>query len=217
MLADVVNGERPSVEQKDDDGFAGGQERLDQCFLPSDEIQARPISQVVPIPRLARSLLVATDRQHDDIGPTSDSEGSRDLLAVFVGIAGDNLILVPRAATRDFAVFAVQHLDAAADLRFDAVEHGDVVLRHAAVTTEQTAVRIRADDRDALDGVRIQGQQIVPVFQERDGFTRGLQRELAIRVATHNALRLVGIHVRIVEEPHLEFPEQHRRHQFIQL
>ena len=38
-----------------------------------------------------------------------------------------------------------------------------------------------------------------------------------VRVAAHHALGLVGIDVGIVEQAQLEFPEEHRRDQFVEL
>ncbi len=40
---------------------------FDQFFLASDQVEAGAIAHVIQSPCLARGLLVAADRQHDDI------------------------------------------------------------------------------------------------------------------------------------------------------
>jgi hypothetical protein len=117
----------------------------------------------------------------------------------------------------DLAAFGVKHFDAVADLGPDAFQHGDVVFRHAAVTAEQRAMRVRPDDRDGLQLRRIERGKVVFVLQQRDGLAGGLERQLAMRIAAHDAVGLVRVHVGIVEEAHLEFPVQHRRDEFIKL
>src|SRR5262249_50636902 len=109
-------------------------------------------------PGLARSLLVAADGEHNHIRFFGDLDGFGNLLAVFFRIAGENFVLIPRAAERNFAAFAVEHLYAVADLCLDAVKHGDIVFRYAAVAAEQAAMRIWADDRNGSNFLRIKRQ-----------------------------------------------------------
>ena len=75
------------------------------------------------------------------------------------GSLGITSSCVPRAADGDLAAFAVDHLRAVADPRSDAIEHRDLVLRHAAVAAQQRAIRIRPDHRDGLEFCQIKRQQ----------------------------------------------------------
>ena len=153
-----------------------------------------------------------------DVGLLGDFDGLGDLLAVLGRIAGRHFVLAARSRRlRDLAAFAVEHVHAVADLGLDAVEHGDVVLGHAAVAAEQAAVGVRADDGDGLELRRVERREVAVVLEQRDRLARGLQRQLAMRVAADDALGLVGIDVRIVEQAQLEFPEQHRRDQLVEL
>ena len=95
VLAHVVNRKRASVEQKDYDRFAGGHHRLDQFFLSADEIQTGAVAHVHERPRLARGLLVATDGEHDHVRLLRDVDGLGNLLAVLIGISGDDFVLIP--------------------------------------------------------------------------------------------------------------------------
>jgi len=46
---------------------------------------------------------------------------------------------------------------------------------------------------------------------------RDLPGENSVLVASHDAFGVVGIHVGILEQAHLEFPIEHRRDQFVEL
>ncbi len=65
--------------------------------------------------------------------------------------------------------------------------------------------------------LQIERRNAVFVLEQRDGFMRCRERQIAMLVAADHALRLFGIDVWIVEQSHLELPEQHRRNQFIEL
>ena len=115
----------------------------------------------VEVPRFARGLLVAADREHDHVGLLRDLHGFGDLLAVLFRIARRRLrSCVPRAADGDLAAFAVEDLRAVADLVADALEHRDVVLRHAAVAAEQAAIGIGADHRDRFELASDRAEQV---------------------------------------------------------
>ena len=68
-----------------------------------------------------------------------------------------------------------------------------------------------------LDLAQIERREVVLVLQERDGFVRRSQRQVAMFVAADDAIGFVGIDVGRVEEAHLEFPEEHGRDQVIEL
>ena len=65
--------------------------------------------------------------------------------------------------------------------------------------------------------LQIERRHVVFVLQQRDGFVRSGQSQFAMLLASHHALRFVGIDIRIVEEPHLKLPEKHGRDQLIEL
>src|SRR5689334_4830826 len=132
--AEMVDREWSSVEQKNNHGLAGRKHRLHQLFLASDQIQTRAVAHMFEIPRFARRLFVAANGEHDDIRFLRDLHRFSNLLAIFLRITRNNFINIPRSANGDLAAFAVKNLHLFADLGFDTVEHGHVVLRNAAVT-----------------------------------------------------------------------------------
>src|SRR6185436_8446183 len=124
--------------------------RVDELLLPADQVEARAIAHVLEVPRFARRLLVTADRQHDHVRLLRDLDSLGDLSAVFIGIARQDFIVVPRSGLRDLATFGVEHLGARANSRRDAIEYGDVALRPSAISAEQRAMRVRADHGDGL-------------------------------------------------------------------
>ena len=50
-----------------------------------------------------------------------------------------------------------------------------------------------------------------------DKYAKILQRQRRMLLATHDAIGLIGIHKRILKQPHFELPQQHRRDQFVEL
>ena len=63
----------------------------------------------------------------------------------------------------------------------------------------------------------LSGTRLLVVLEQGDGLARGLQRQFAVGFAADNALGLVGVHIRVIEQSHFEFPVQHRRDQFVEL
>ena len=171
---------------------------------------------MVQPPRLARSLFVAANRQHNHVGLLRHLHCLGNRLPVLHRIARHNLILIPRSANGDLATLAVEHLHLLANLRLDAVQHRDIVLRHAAVSAQQPAIRVRSNHSDGLDLAHVKRRKAVFVLQQRDRLMRCRQRQPAMLVTTNHALRLCRIDIRIVEQPHLKLPEQHRRNQLFQ-
>src|SRR5215831_16416120 len=147
----VVNRNWPAIEKKNHYGLSGGDHRPYQLFLAADQIEAGAIAHMLQIPGFARSLLVITDGQDNEIRLFSDLHCFRNLPAIFFRIARHNLIDVPRAANRNLAAFAVEHLDARAGFGPDALEHSDLLFGHATVTTEQAAIGVWTNDGDGLD------------------------------------------------------------------
>ena len=76
---------------------------------------------------------------------------------------------------------------------------------------------IRPDDRDGSNLSGVERQEAAFVFEQDDGFARGLKGESAVRIAAHYARGFVRIHVGIVEQAQAELPFEHRRHQFVEL
>src|SRR5208337_4993031 len=90
-------------------------------------------------------------------------------------------------------------------------------LWHAAVTAQQAAIRIGSNHSDGIDLAQIEWSKSVFVLEQRDGFTCCRQCQTAMLVAANYAPSLFRIYIRVVEQSHLEFPEQHRRNQFFEL
>src|SRR5208283_84138 len=157
--------------------------RLDEFLLAADEVEAGTVAHVLLRPGLARGLLVAADSQHDYVSLPGDFNSFGDLLAVLFRIACDHFILIPVSADRDFATFAIEDFDLFTGLLADAIENRDVVPGHAAVTAQQTAVGIWADDSDRFEFAEIERCDVVFVFEERDGLVRGSKSQCAVRIA----------------------------------
>ena len=130
--------------------------------------------------RHARRLLVAADREHDDVRHRGHLHRLGDLATVLVGVARDDDVLGPRAADGDLAAFRVDDLRGVADACRDARENRLVVGRHTAIAAEQAAVRVRPDDGDRAELSEIEREEVAVVPEQRDGLARGVERELAI-------------------------------------
>ena len=52
VLADVIDGKRPAVEEEHDHRLAERDHRLDQFFLAANEVEAGAVAHVIQIPRL---------------------------------------------------------------------------------------------------------------------------------------------------------------------
>src|SRR5690242_2118653 len=101
-------------------------------------------------PSLARSLLIAADREHDDISLLGHFDCFGNLAAILFRIAGHDRVFAPGATNSDLATFAVEDFGAIADALFNSIEDCDVVTRNSAITTEQAPVRVRPDNSDGL-------------------------------------------------------------------
>src|SRR5208283_6186250 len=103
------------------------------------------------------------------------------------------------------------------DLGLNTIEDGDVVLGHAAVATQQAAMRIRTDNRNRLEAADIERDGIAFVPEQGDGFTSGAESEFAMGLRTHYAVGFIRIDVWIVKEAHFEFPKKHGGDEFVEL
>ena len=124
--------------------------------------------EVCSLPPIASTMTPALFGHFDGFG---------NLLAILLGITWNDFVLVPVAADRDLAAFAVKHLGFLAGFFTDTFEHRDLLLRPAAVAAQQRAIRVGTNDGDGLDLPEIERSQVVLVLQQSDGFMRGRQRE----------------------------------------
>ena len=88
---------------------------------------------------------------------------------------------------------------------------------HAAVAAEQGAVGVGADDGEGFELRGVERGDSSLVLEESNGLERGLQGKLAVGVAADDPGGHGRIDVGIVEEAELEFPEQHRRDEIVEL
>ncbi len=188
---------RAAVEEESDHRFAGGEHGGDEFTLPADQIEIGAVAHVLERPRFARGLFVATDGEHDDVGLLRDFDGFGNLSAVFGRIAGNDFVLLPRAADGDFATFGVEHFDVLADLLTDAFEHGDVEFGSAAVAAEQRAVGIWPDDRDGFQlGRSRAGARLFSFLSSVMVSRAAWSASFAVVVAADDALGFFGINIR---------------------
>ena len=176
----------------------------------------RPIAHVVVRPSLAGGLLVPADGQHDHVRLRRHLHRFRDQLCVILGITRRDRVLLPRAPHGDLAALRIGDLDPVAHFRPDASQHRGVERGLAAIAAQQHAVTVRPNDRKGANLLRIQRREAAIVLEQRDGLSRRLQSDGAIRLAAHHPLRLVRIHIRVLEQPHPELPQQHGRDQFVE-
>src|SRR5271157_850746 len=67
ILAEVIDRERPAIEQKDDERLAESDHGFDEFFLPSDQVEAGAVAHVVQSPGFARGLFVAANGEDDGV------------------------------------------------------------------------------------------------------------------------------------------------------
>src|SRR5215471_2618038 len=72
IVGQVINRKRPTIKQKHNDWFAGAEHRPNEVLLAPEQIETRAVAQVLLRPTFARCLLVATQREHNDLGSLSD-------------------------------------------------------------------------------------------------------------------------------------------------
>ena len=121
---EMANRQRPAVEQQRDDRLRRSRpRRVDQFVLQADELELRPVAQVVAHPGFARCLLVPADGQHDSSAWRRNFDGLGDHRRSSSGSLGHHFVLLPGAADGDFAPFVVEHLDRVARVIADALEN----------------------------------------------------------------------------------------------
>ena len=126
-------------------------------------------------PSFAGSGFVFAENENDDVRFLSDFDGFRDALRVFNGIAEFDFVGVPIGKRfGDLRAFGVENFGVRADARLDAVENGDAAAGLVAVAAEVHVVRVGADDGDVFVLGGVQRKKIVLIFQQRNGFARGL-------------------------------------------
>ena len=138
---------------------------LTSSSAAAHQFRVRAVAQMDEWPGFARGLFVIADSEHDEVGLLRHLYSLGDLAAVLFGIRRDDLIFNPRAADRDLAAFAVDDFGAVAHAGSDAVEHGDFLLRDAAVASEKSAMCVRSDHRDGLQLAGIERREVILVLQ----------------------------------------------------
>ena len=217
MLAHVPRGEWAPRKQERHHGLARPEHRRDELVLAPDQLEVRRIPHVVERPRLTRRLLVAADRENDHVRASRDFHCFRDLAVVFLRVARRHDVLRPRATDRDLAALGIHHLCPIPDAGLDPLEHGDLVRRHTAVPAEQRSVRVRSDDGDGPGPIQVERKYVAAILEQRDRFARGLECERAVPVGADYTRGMLGIDVRVVEQPEAELPEEHGSDEVVQL
>ena len=115
----------------------------------------------------------------------------------------------------DAHAFGMHHPHAGARGGGDAAERIDAAPRSARVAAEMQALCVGADHRERFDAAAIQRQQVAGVLQQDERLARRLERDGLVLRGVGDALGLVGVDERPLEQPGEELGAQHPRHRAV--
>src|SRR5262249_22219985 len=107
LLDEMSDRGRPAAGEQRDDWVAGGGDRVDQLILTADEIQRRPIAEMIERPGFARGLLVVADREQHHVRLRGDGGGFADRESIGLRVAWRYVVCAPRAADGDLAPLVI--------------------------------------------------------------------------------------------------------------
>ena len=128
-----------------------------------------------------------------------------------------HVVLVPRCpslfARCDLAAFGIHDLRVCPSALANAIENADLVSRSrvAAVTAQVNIRRIGPDHRNGLVLPNVQRKKIAFILEQHDRFLRHFQSQLLVLGAVGDALGVVRVHVRMVEQTETKLRGQHAR------
>src|SRR5579863_4893060 len=158
-------------------------------------------------PGFAVGAFVFANYDNGNIGFSRSVGGGADAGGLRGRIRDINFIFVPRRpallAGSDLAALGEDNFHARLNPFADSVENADLVpwAGVTAVAADVNVGGVRTDDGDRLQFRRIERKKIAVVLQQDDGFLRDFQRQLLMLGTVRSALRVIGINVRILEEP----------------
>src|SRR6185436_17670347 len=132
-------------------------------------------------PTLSRSLDIVANHDNGDIRSLRSLNRFGNAFVVPCGITQPHVIFEPARllARRDLAPFCVIHFDPGPDLVFDSLKNTYSARWSTVVFAKLNVPGVWTNHSYGTDLSPVERQQIVFVFQQRDGFARRPQREQA--------------------------------------
>ena len=106
------------------------------------------------------------------------------------------------------ATLGIYHLGPGSDPLVNALQNAHAMQRVPAVSAKMQAIGVRPNHRNRLQLVQIKRQQVFVILQQNDRFLRGFERHLAMLWTVGDALSLIRIDKRIVEQSEPELRRQ---------
>src|SRR5262245_21455445 len=213
FLGDVVDRERPAVDEHYDCWLARLQHGFDQIVLSAYQVQTVAVAEVIVRPTFLVRVLVAAEREHNHVRGFGDLDRFCDQFRVALGVVRRRAVAPPVPSLfRDLATFGVIDFDLLADLIAHSFEYADAASGVVAVAAQMNAGRIWADDRDGLQFGAIERQQAAFVLEQRDGTARGFRRQVLMSLAVGQLRRALRVDVRVLEEAEQKLRAQRSGH-----
>src|SRR3984957_5248279 len=206
MFGQVGDGVGTAVEQNGDYRLVSGEHGFGQIVLGAEESEIVAVAFVLGSPGLAGGLLVVAQDEDDHVGFLGRLYGFRYARGVAVWIAEDYFVGVPVGKRfGDFRTFSVENFCGRADAMLDSLENADTAAGFIAVATEVNVGGVGADHRDVFVLGGVQREKVILIFQEDEGFARGLQRKFLVILVVGDCFGVGGIDIGIVEKSGQEF------------
>src|SRR5215469_2424611 len=213
LLRNVVDRKGATIEEENDGRLAGFNHRFDQIVLRAQQIEGIAVAAVHLRPGFTIRALVFSNHDDGDVGLACNRDGIIDFVPLGCGI--DQLNIVPVGAAEpavpvlalvgEAAAFRIEHLRLRSDPLLNAFENGYAVRWIAAVAAKVKSVSIRPDNRDGLQFIHIQWQQVVLVFQQNYRFLRRLQSHRSMLSSVGDFFRIVRVGIGMVKQAKPEF------------
>ena len=204
-----------SVEKHQNHGLSGVEHGFRQLVLHPEQIQVCPVTKMGLAPCLSGRLLVVSKDKNHRICFLCCCDRGADEPSVFFRIGKRDNVLIPRAADRNLASFAVHDIKVLADLLLDALQDRGEISWLTAVPAEQCPVSIRADDCQSALRIRTEWKSTMFVLQQRDGFLSSPLGSCSVFFEHLLVLFGIDLHVWIFVQPELEFELQDGGYQLV--
>src|SRR5262249_48130929 len=178
FFCDVIHRKRSAVDQYDHHRFACLYDRLYQLVLASGQVQTVPISEVIVSPSFFVGVFVSSYHQHRHVGVSRRLYSLGDQLCIFSRIAEPRGISPPVPAfLSNLAALSMGDRHLCSRFLGYAFQYAHSSSGIVAVAAQVDAIGVRSDDRNRLDSLKVQRQQIVLVLQQHNRPSRRLSGE----------------------------------------
>ena len=217
VLREIVDRERPSVEQDHDRRLVEREDGARELVLRPDHIERVAIAEMIVGPGLAARLLVAAEHQDDRVGVARglDRLGAKPI--VDRGRGRRDLVLRPHMAFGEPHAFGIIDLEMAAAFLLHRLEDRDDMARHVAIAADGSVASMGADHGHAADAAGVERQQVVLVAEQHHRAPRRLASERDRVRSRGQGVGPGGIDIGMFEEPCLELHAKHAAHGIVDL